>query len=168
MHLQIISEFVNFADNGHSLQFPFGVDLICENGGFVFIERKEPIEYNYRLTFGENPVPGRNCKIFVENENSASPIDAYKNIYKIVKRIKISSDIIKNNICVRNRADGDSIKYGNMTHSVKKILSEKKVPSSCRPDYPVIYDSEGLLFVPPYAVRDGIRGDEKFYITYCE
>ncbi len=168
VHLQIISGFVNFADNGHSLQFPFGVDLICENGGFVFIERKEPIEYNYRLTFGENSVPGRNCKIFVENENSASPIDAYKNIYKIVKRIKISSDIIKNNIWVRNRADGDSIKYGNMTHSVKKILSEKKVPSSCRPDYPVIYDSEGLLFVPPYAVRDGIRGDEKIYITYCE
>ena len=117
---------------------------------------------------GENVVPGRNCRIFVENENSASPLDVYKNIYKIVKRIKISSDIIKNNIYVRNRREGDSIRYGNMTHSVKKLLSEKKIPSSSRPDYPVIYDREGLLFVPPYAVRDGIRGDEKIYLTYAE
>ena len=167
-HLQLICDFVGCAENGQKLQFPCGTDLICENGGFVFITRTQPLEYDVKLESGENTVPGRNCRIFVENENSAVPLDAYINIYRIVKRIKISSDIIKNGIYVRNRRISDSIRYGNMTHSVKKLLSEKKIPSSSRADYPVIYNKNGLIFVPPFAAADGIRGDEKIYLTYCE
>ena len=51
---------------------------------------------------------------------------------------------------------------------VKKILSEKKIPSSQRPDHPVICDKYGVLFVPPSSVRDGAAGDGQIYLTYCE
>lgn len=168
VHLSAVFDFVNTAENGQRLQFPSNTDLICENGGFTFVKRTKPLEYDIRLVTGENVISGKNCKIFVEFANSALPLSSYINIYKIVKRIKISSDMIKTGVNVRNRRDGDSIRYGNMTHSVKKLLSEKKIPSSSRPDYPVIYDKDGIIFVPPYAVRDGIRGDEQIYLTYCE
>ena len=96
------------------------------------------------------------------------PISHYINIYKIVKRIIINSDIIKRGVFVRNRRDSDKIVYGNMTHEVKKLLSEKKIPSSQRAGYPVICDESGIISVPPYAVRDGIKGDGLIYLTYCE
>ncbi|MBQ7698731.1 MAG: tRNA lysidine(34) synthetase TilS [Clostridia bacterium] len=167
-HLYSIFDFVKSAEHGQRLQFPGSTDLIYENNGFVFIKRVRPLEFDIKLELGENIIAGKNYKIFVENANFAKPLDSYINIYRIVKRIKISSDIIKNDIYIRNRRGSDSIRYGNMTHSVKKLLSEKKIPSSLRADYPVIYDKEGLLFVPPFAVRDGIRGDEQIYLTYCE
>lgn len=167
-HLKALCDFIKDAENGQRIGMPNEIDFICENGAFRFIKRSVPLTYRINLEFGENDIPCKKCKIFVENVNSAPKTDAYRNIYKIVKRIKISSDIIKNGVFVRNRADGDSIKYGGMTHEVKKILSEKKIPSSHRPDYPVICDKEGLLAVPPFAIRDGCEGDGQIYLTYCE
>lgn len=167
-HLKALADFIITAENGQRVGMPNEIDFICENGTFRFIKRTAPLEYRVNLEFGENDIRYKKCKIFVENVNSAPKTDAYRNIYKIVKRIKISSDIIKNGVFVRNRAEGDSIKYGGMTHSVKKILSEKKIPSSLRPDYPVICDKDGPLAVPPFAIRDGCEGDGSIYLTYCE
>jgi tRNA(Ile)-lysidine synthetase-like protein len=168
VHLSAVTDFIPSAENGQRLELPKSTDFICENGQFRFIKRVLRLNYCIKLVPGENDIRIKKCKIFVENVNSAPKTDAYRNIYKIVKRIKISSDIIKNGVFVRNRAEGDSIKYGGMTHSVKKILSEKKIPSSLRPDYPVICDKDGPLAVPPFAIRDGCEGDGAIYLTYCE
>ena len=85
MHLCAIEDFVKTAENGQRLQLPAGTDLFCDNGGFVFLNRSEPLEYSIELTPGENVIPGKNCKIFVEFANSSVPADTYKNIYKIVQ-----------------------------------------------------------------------------------
>lgn len=167
-HLTAAVDLIRNAENGQRAELPNEVDFICENGSFRFIKRVSPVNYCIKLVRGENDIPHKKCKIFVENVNSAPSLSSYINIYKKVKRIKISSDIINNGLFVRNRQPSDSVKYGGMTHSVKKILSEKKIPSSQRPDYPVICDAEGVLFVPPFAVRDGCAGDGGIYLTYCE
>ena len=168
-HLRLISAFIPQAENGQRLSFPSGIDLICENGAFRFLQRSEPLVYSIPIeNEGEYAIPGRNSVIFAEYVGSAKPLHAYKNFYKLVKRIKISSDIIKNGVFVRNRRDSDFVVSGGMTHTVKKILSDRKVPSSLRGDYPVVCDRGGILFVPPFYVRDGVRGDEAVYLTYCE
>ena len=167
-HLSLIHDFAVSTENGKRLSLPGGCDLICENGMLRFIPRTSPLQYDIPLVFGRNDIPGRNSVIFLEYSDDTGASDAYINIYNLVKRIKISSAIIKNGIHVRNRADGDRIVYGNMTHSVKKLLSDKKVPSSLKADHPVVYDGDGLLFVPPGAVRDGIRGDSAVSLTYFE
>ena len=168
VHLSAVYGFYAEAENGKRLQLPSGYDLICDNGAFRFTARTDPCEYEIKLAFGENVIEQKNCRVFVERAGSAAPLEGYINIYKIVKRIKISSAIIEKGVYIRNRRPSDSIKYGGMTHSVKDLLSEKKIPSSIRGDYPVICDGDGVLFVPPFAVRDGCRGDEKIYLTYCE
>lgn len=167
-HLSLIFSFVKEADNGKRLCFPSEVDLIRENGVFRFIRRTAPERYRAELRAGKNEISGKNFVIFIENADSAAPHDSYINIYKLVKRIKISSDIIKKGIYVRNREDGDFIVSSGMTHTVKKVLGDKKIPSSEKSGYPVICDGEGLLFLPPFYVRDNVRGDERIYLTYCE
>jgi len=168
VHLSAAAGFIHEAENGQRLELPDGVDFICENGVFHFIKRVSPLNYCIKLEFGENDIPHKKCKIFVENVNSARELSSYINVYKKVKRIKLSSDIINNGLFVRNRRSSDTVTYGGMTHSVKKILSEKKIPSSQRPDYPVICDRYGVLFLPPNSVRDGAAGDGQIYLTYCE
>ena len=168
IHIELITDFIKKAENGKKLVLPLGVEIIKENGVFRFIPRIDPGPYRYELTTGKNVFPELGCDVFVEEAENASLINELINIYKLVKRFKISSDIIKDGIYVRGRAEGDRFVYGQMTHTVKKLLSEKKVPSSLRGSYPVFCDSSGILFVAPFTSRDGCRGDEKYCVTYCE
>lgn len=167
-HLQIILGFADSAENGKRLCLPDNCDLVCDNGHLRFTKRTEPAAYDFRLAPGRNDVPGKNCVFFLESSDDLGASDAYINIYKLVKRVKINSAIIEQGVYVKNRSDGDTIFYGGMTHSVKKLLSQKKIPSSERACHPVVYDKDGILFVPPGSVRDGIRGDGAVCLTYFE
>lgn len=167
-HLQIICDFTKDCENGKRLQLPFGVDVTADNGCIEFITRTNPAEYHIPLHCGINEINGKDRVIFVEYKTEAEPIETYADIYKTVKRILLSSDTVISDLYVRARKDGDKYVYGNMTHSVKKLLSDKKVPSSLRGDYPVICDKNGILCVPPFSPRDGCKKDGGLFLTYCE
>ena len=168
VHLRLIDSFICGGENGKRLCLPSGVDAVIDCGTLRFIKRGRTDDYDLRIILGINAIPGRNCAVFLEHSGDLHLSDAHINIYNLVKRVKISSDIIENGIYARNRAEKDSIVYGGMTHEVKKILSEKKIPSSERAGWPVFYDKDGLLFVPPASVRDGIRGDGAYCLSYFE
>ncbi|MBQ3870060.1 MAG: tRNA lysidine(34) synthetase TilS [Clostridia bacterium] len=167
-HVGIITEFIKTAENGKRLNLPSGTDLIIENGVFRFAARTYNREYRYVLAPGLNRFADLGFDVYVEAADDAVSLCELKNIYKLVKRFIISSDIIRDGVYVRNRAGSDRLVYGGMTHTVKKLLSEKKVPSSRRGDYPVFCDKRGVLCIMPFVSRDGCRGDEKFSLTYCE
>ncbi len=168
IHIDLIKDFIRTAENGKRLNLPSDTDMICDNGRFRFIPRLMPREYTYALSAGVNRFADLGVDIYVEKSENASSVNDLKNIYNLVKRFKISSAIIDSGVFVRSRAASDSVYSGGMTHTLKKLLSDKKVPSSKRADYPVICDAEGVLIVPPFLSRDGCRGDEKYFVTYCE
>ena len=55
--------------------------------------------------------------------------------------------MLKPPLVVRSRKSGDSIPLPGGRKSVKKLLSEWKVPLNLRPVIPVIEDREGILAV---------------------
>ena len=62
-----------------------------------------------------------------------------------------------------------------MTRRVKKLYQQKKISPSERDAIPVICDSDGILWIPGIAVRDGIKAvsseeniTELFYLTGSE
>ena len=168
IHIGLITDFIKNAENGKRLTLPLGIDIVKDNGVSRFIKRKDRTDYSYVLSDGKNVFPDLNCDVYVEKAGDAAQIGELINIYNLVKRFKINSDIIKSGVYVRARKESDKFVYGGMTHTVKKLLSEKKVASSLRGDYPVFCDKDGILLVAPFTSRDGCRGDEKYYITYCE
>ena len=41
-----------------------------------------------------------------------------------------------------------------MTHKLKKLFNDRKVPISNRPLIPILCDDKGVVWVPGYGVRD--------------
>jgi tRNA(Ile)-lysidine synthetase-like protein len=65
---------------------------------------------------------------------------------------------INGNLVARSKKDGDTIRHGKMTKKVKKILSEKKIPSHTRDKIPLICDNDGIVAISEVLVRDGSSG----------
>ena len=71
-------------------------------------------------------------------------------------------DKIKGALKVRYRRAGDTYSIGGMTKKVKKLFSDKKLTSRERSALPVLYDDEGIVWIPGFPPRDGMKyeGDE--------
>ena len=76
------------------------------------------------------------------------------NIYNFSIKAKLSSVIIVGELFVRYRKDGDSYYYGGITHKLKKIFNDKKIPLRDRESIPILCDEKGIVWVPGFGVRD--------------
>ena len=47
---------------------------------------------------------------------------------------------------MRSRADGDSYRYSGMTHKIKKMFIDAKIPENMRSLVPIVCDNSGILW----------------------
>ena len=90
------------------------------------------------------------------------------NIHKTETQIAIASDKIIGSLIARTRKAGDRILMGGMHKSLKKLMCDKKLPTSVRDSLPVICDGDGILYVPYIGARDGTsakNSENKTYIS---
>ena len=55
-----------------------------------------------------------------------------------------------------------------INNKLKKIFNDRKVPLHARQRIPILCDSEGIIWVPGFSVRDGASGvsaTNRMYIT---
>ncbi len=76
------------------------------------------------------------------------------NIYNFSIKANLSSAIIEGELFVRYRTDGDAYYYGGMTHKLKKIFNDRKIPLRERETLPILCDAKGIVWVPGFGVRD--------------
>ena len=84
----------------------------------------------------------------------------YLNVYKISIQANLSSAIISGSLYLRPRRDGDTVYYGGMTHKIKKLFCDSKIPRSKRELIPILCDDKGVVWVPGFGVRDDSVADE--------
>ena len=86
-------------------------------------------------------------------------------IYKIA-----INDKIKDNLFFRNRRDGDVYYIRSHHRRLKKLLCDSGVPVWERNLLPVVYDEEGIVWVPGFPPRDGLlakdNDETRVLITY--
>ena len=87
------------------------------------------------------------------------------NIYKLSIHKGFDSAKIKGNIVCRYRTEGDTVVCGGHRKSVKKLLTEKKIPLDKRQTLPFFCDDEGIFFIPEVAVRDDVSGSDFFIVS---
>jgi len=121
---------------------------------------------------GENRLPTGD-KIFVLfNEEGKIFLCNNINVYKLFIYAVLNFDKIKDTVFVRSRRNGDKYRIRGMTKSIKKLFSEKKLPTFARSTHPVICDSEGIIWIPDFPVRDGLSANEKaenkLYLFYVK
>ena len=88
--------------------------------------------------------------------------ETYSNVYKNSIQANLSSAIINGNLYLRSKKDGDTVYYGGMTHKIKKLFSDAKIPRSIRGLIPILCDDNGVVWVPGFGVRDdGDKSEER-------
>ncbi len=144
---------------------PGGAKFVCERSACRIISSDvDDYDYMFKIKMGKNILEGYNADLFLSNDKLE---DFSLNVYKISIQADLSSAIINDSLYLRPRVDGDSIFYGGMTHKLKKLFSDRKIPQSHRKSIPVLCDGSGVLWVPGFGVRDdGVRSSKnKLYVT---
>lgn len=163
-HVKKIAELLPRGD--FSVSLPGSVDFVSRDG-FAFVgayEEDYHPTYEIKLNVGKNYVEETGYGIIL----SHTPFDnSFSNVYKNAMFTAIDFDIIKGDIFVRERREGDSYSYGGMTHKVKKMFCDKGIPKHERYLLPMLCDSSGLLWVPGFSIRGGGKknASRKLYVA---
>jgi tRNA(Ile)-lysidine synthetase-like protein len=98
-------------------------------------------------------------------DESTTPPPA--NVYTLSTQKVLSFATIEGELYVRSRSEGDAYRYGGITHKLKKVLNDKKIPRAMRSRLPVLCDDRGILWVPHLEGRDdGTRAHRPLTVLY--
>lgn len=161
----LLCDFVKKAENGQSFDISSDVLAIADKDVITFSKRLSCEPYRYNLHEGVNKFPDLGFTLYLFFD------EGYKreNIYKTLKRTIINRDKLNGNVFIRNKAEGDRYRYGNMTRTPKKMLADKNIPAQLKKNYPVLCDDDGIVCMPGFPPRDGLDGrsaENKVVILY--
>lgn len=133
------------------------------NFGSQTNDEPEYIEYTL-LKEGKNILAKGNVVIYY-NINSKN----FNDINKKSTTITLHSDIINEDIFVRTRCEGDTLKISGITKSIKKEFINKKIPRKYRGLIPVICSGGDIVCVPFIGTSDKFKakGENKSTFTVC-
>ena len=80
-----------------------------------------------------------------------------ENIYKLSIHKTLDFDKIIGALKIRNRREGDSIRFGGMTRKVKKLLIDQKLTAEEKACLPILCDDCGIVWIPGFPPRDGME-----------
>ncbi len=167
VHFEALSALISEGKPHSSLSLPDETEAVIDFDRLVFKKAQPKIEKTEKnaeipLREGENWLNGG----YLLRLHTDFPISSQKNqlqeenIYTLFTQVTLSSDKIVGNLFCRTRRAGDKIKRGGISKDVRKLMSEQKIPLKTRETLPVICDSEGILWIPGIALRDGIKPSE--------
>ncbi len=157
VHIESIGNLLS--EDNFEVSLPGGIRFVSERGISYMTDRiNEDKSYNFPIVFGENKIPEYNATVLVTD----GKINKFSlNVYKKSIQADISSAIIVGRLFLRSKQDGDSVFYGGITHKLKKLFNDKKIPKSKRSLIPVLCDEKGVVWVPGFGVRDDCPDDKK-------
>ena len=132
------------------------VKFICERGICTVGVQSEGEEYHIDVKSEITEVEPFLAEFILSKDKYSS------NVYKKSIQANLSSAIISGSLYLRPKRDGDTVYYGGMTHKIKKLYNDKKIPLSIRKKLPILCDEKGVLWVPGFGVRDdGVPREER-------
>lgn len=166
-HITAISERL-YAGGSFAISLPSGYEFYSDAYRCTVREKSDlptPSPEPREIELGANLLDKYGCVIYL----SDAPLDVnLSNIYNFVVTLQIPRDIIKGKLFVRARKEGDSYCFGGVSHKVKKMMIDAKIPKERRNNYPILCDEEGILYLPRFSYRNSReikKGEECIYIT---
>ena len=155
-HTVAISRLLTERRPSFSLAVPNRLFAHMFDGFFEFRRGEtEVLPFRGRLAVSSEitPLPP-DFSVMVSSGATGLSVRCSSKFYKIDIETAISSDIINGELYVRTRQAGDAYFFRGHTHSLKKLLNERRVPPELRPHLPILCDDEGILWVPFCPVRE--------------
>jgi tRNA(Ile)-lysidine synthase len=150
---QTLVKIENAIKDGGTKKFTLsnGVIIQVVNGEISFdkatIENKA--YQNEPLSLGENVFFDGAVTVCCEPST-----ENFRGIYKTFTTVGFVSDIIFNDLRVRNRISGDTVTVGGVRKSLKKELINRKIPRNMRDLLPVFCIGDKVAFAPYVGVDD--------------
>ncbi len=149
-HINSIAKMLH-SDN-FSISLTGEYNLICNYGLCTFVKKKNtnPLKDKiFPLKMGINEIENTNLTVFIGDDEKFS-----SNVYNFSIKAYISSAIIDGSLFVRFKKDGDSYKYFGLTHKLKKVFNDRKIPVYKRALIPLLCDNKGIVWIPGLNVAD--------------
>ncbi len=136
-----------------SLSLPGGTILLDRDT--VAASPSEAPVYDLPLKEGFTPLTD-DAGIFLGSSETdhRKNINKFKNIYKLSIKASFNSATIEKVLRVRTRKAGDTIRFGGMTRSVKKLLQSTKAPLAERSALPFVTSQDSVLWIPGFPAAD--------------
>jgi tRNA(Ile)-lysidine synthase len=165
----ILKLFLN-GSTADRISLPNKSRAVRQKEGILFekdVKAPEKVNETFPLHYGINIIPELNCRIdiYKDGEN----FKKIENVYNLTMNAEFFSDTMDwcNSIYCRGRKEGDSYRFGKMTRSIKKLLWQLEIPAENRVNFPVICDSEGIMLLPGFPIRDDLKAKKgEKYIIY--
>ncbi len=143
--------------------FPGGVRIIRRKDALLCGEAAEFDHPHTAVHIGCNRLADGSLLWLLEESTKPPP----QIVYTLSIRRTLASATIEGELYVRSRREGDAYRYGGMTHKLKKLFSDRKIPAHMRSRVPVLCDGRGILWVPFFGVRDdGVKKDGTITALY--
>ena len=135
-----------------TVSLPGGVSFVSQQG-VCFINRddSQKNDFSAPLSIGENVFDEFSASLILSYDK---PNETSLNVYNFSIYAAVPCDIIKGGLSIRPRLDGDTYRSGGVTHKVKRILCDMKVPPAKRGLIPLVCDEDGILWIPGLRPRD--------------
>lgn len=146
-HVRALDALV--AKNG-AISMPGGVTITRADDRLFFGEDAPFVHPNTPIHMGCNRLADGSY-LFLLDESTTPPPPI---VYTLSIRRDLVSAKIEGELTVRSREAGDAYRYGGMTHKLKKMFSDKKIPQALRSRIPVLCDGRGIVWVPSFGVRE--------------
>ncbi len=114
--------------------------------------------YDIPLQMGENKLGEGGGSLWLLDRPSPEFEAQGRNVYNLFIQAKLDSATIGKVLGARCLRAQDTYRFRGMTRRVRRLLSALHLSPVLRAQYPVIYDAQGVLWVPGYPVRDGTVG----------
>ena len=157
----IISDIYALLDNDNFSYSLIGRGkFVCERGICrILANTDESFDYHFAIREGVTDLSPFDAQFLLSEESHEK---TYLNVYKISIQANLSSAIISGELYLRPKKDGDTVFYGGMTHKLKKLFSDRKIPVSKRRLIPILCDDKGVVWIPGFGVRDdGVSKEER-------
>lgn len=133
---------------------------ICISGGEISLPGKTLKAQNGILKIKENSVVKPEFSVTFSSVLKSETSNA-KKINNLLLKSYLDCDKIVGKLTVRTRMSGDSVKLKNKngTKILKKLYTEYKIPTDLRDAWPVISDSEGIVWIYKIGVAERAATD---------
>ena len=134
--------------------------FVCERGECrISRATTEGHDFCFEVSEGVTDLSPLNAVFVLSKDKNTK---TYSNVYKNSIQANLSSAIISGSLYLRSKKDGDTVYYGGITHKIKKLFSDAKIPRSKRGLIPILCDENGVVWVPGFGVRDdGVPSEDR-------
>ena len=148
-----------FSGRRHIVPLTSNTEALIAKGIVNYAHKVEDEEFEFSeeiLMLGHNEYfSGRISLDITENNSYSLQTD------RVISKNVITLDNVVGTVRVRNRRIGDKICIRGINRSLKKMLIDKKIPREYRHIIPIIFDDQGILYIPFIGIADRAYPSDK-------